>query len=172
GWREGGGRGGEVGSRGIEGVQRWKSGGQARGDQLEDFLRPQQSGQPALAEGAQLYPGRKRGSRLLPSRGGEEYLAAVTGRHEPRDTVQRTSKIGSVAQLSDPRVYRHPHPDRLGISILRCGVRGSGVCRRTRERKILEGKLGLDGGDEGVAGGGEGDTESVADGLEDVAVVA
>ena len=64
--------------------------------QLIDVLWVEQIAQPMLAQVPQFHAGRKGATGKLLHRLGEEDLPAVTRREEPREAVQRRSKVVTV----------------------------------------------------------------------------
>ena len=128
-------------------------GRQPRKGKLEETLRPPEVLQSMFPEVAQRGAGREPALDEAGGRLGQQDLAAVTGRHDPRRPVHRGPKEVPAARLHLAGVDPHPHPD------------GAPVRPRLREQPVLSGDRGRHGADRN----GEDGHESVAGRLDDLA---
>ena len=96
----------------VEGRQRRELGRQPRMGELEEALRPPEVLQSMLPEVAQRGAVREPALDEAGGRVGQQDLAAVTGRHDPRRPVHRGPEEVPAARLDLAGVDPHPHPDR------------------------------------------------------------
>ena len=137
----------------VEGRQRKELSRQPRKGKLEETLRPPEVLQSMLPEVAQRRAGREPALDEAGGRLGQQDLAAVTGRHDPRRPVHRGPKEVPAARLHLAGVDPHPHPDRAPVR------------PRLREQPVLSGGRGRHGAD----WNGEDGHESIAGRLDDLA---
>ena len=137
----------------VEGRQRRELGRQPRMGKLEEALRPPEVLQSMLPEVAQRGAVREPALDEAGGRLGQQDLAAVTGRHDPRRPVHRGPEEVPAARLDLAGVDPHPHPDRAPVR------------PRLREQPVLSGDRGRHGADRN----GEDGHQSVAGRLDDLA---
>ena len=136
----------------VESRQRSELGRQPRMGKLEEPLRPPEVLQSMLPEVAKRRAFREPALDVLGGRLGQQDLAAVTGRHDPRRPVHRGPKEVPAARLDLAGVDPHPHPYRAPVR------------PRLREQPVLSGDRGRHGAD----WNGKDGHESVAGRLDDL----
>ena len=137
----------------VEGRQRSELSRQPRMSKLEETLRPPEVLQSMFPEVAKRSAGREPTLDEAGGRLGQQDLAAVTGRHDPRRPVHRGPKEVAAARLHLAGVDPHPHPNRAPVR------------PRLREQPALSGDRGRHGAD----WNGKDGHQSVAGRLDDLA---
>jgi hypothetical protein len=123
-----------------------KVGRQARHDRLVDMLWANQVLQSVLAQIAQGYLRHGVVTHQLIGRLCEENLAAVSGGHQARGSIERRAEVVDLALLGWAGVQSHPCPERANLA--------PGLCQ--------ERTLSLHGGGEGRVGRTKGGQETVS----------
>src|SRR4051812_31596286 len=124
---EGGGLRRQIVMVAVEGAQGRELGGQVGRYDLEHPLRADEVAQAVLTQVTQADAGRKLITDQFPGGGGEQDLAAVSGRAQAGDAVEGRAEVVAVAQLGCAHMEGRPHTqgDHRRMTAERCILLGT-----------------------------------------------